>query len=106
MKAEIPDKYGLLYKHDNPTDHRKKLSKKAEIIEVLKDNRWAFHDLLVITPTEYNSIASEIEKLFEVDIPSEEQNVRMREWFKIRTGLKSGLLSVHMKEIDKLLEAK
>jgi len=32
-----------------------------------------------------------------------EQNIRMREWFEKRTGLKNVCLSVHMKKIDKML---
>ena len=33
-----------------------------------------------------------------------EQNKRMREWFKERTGLEDTLLSVHMKQIDVMLK--
>ena len=33
-----------------------------------------------------------------------EQNNRMREWFKSRTGLDSTLLSEHMTEVDRLLD--
>lgn len=32
-----------------------------------------------------------------------EQNLRMREWFRDRTGLETNLLSVHMAEIDRLI---
>lgn len=32
-----------------------------------------------------------------------EQNERMRDWFRQRSGLEDVLLSVHMKEIDRLL---
>jgi len=33
----------------------------------------------------------------------EQQNERMRLWFKNRTGLKTNMLSSHMKKIDKML---
>ena len=34
---------------------------------------------------------------------TEQQNERMRSWFKSRTGLKTDMLSSHMKKIDKML---
>lgn len=33
----------------------------------------------------------------------EDQNTRMREWFKKRTGLESEVLADHMREVDRLL---
>ena len=36
-------------------------------------------------------------------VRSKEQNERMREWFKQRTGLEDALLNEHMKKIEEML---
>ena len=37
------------------------------------------------------------------DLPSKEQNDRIREWFKHRTGLNTNFMNAHMMKIDEML---
>jgi len=50
-------------------------------------------DLLAVMP----SLSDDI-------VRSKEQNERIREWFKQRTGLEDALLCEHMKKIDEMLK--
>lgn len=54
---------------------------------------WQVLDLLAVMP----SLPDDV-------VRSKEQNERMREWFKQRTGLKDALLNEHMKKIDEILK--
>jgi hypothetical protein len=54
---------------------------------------WQVLDLLAVMP----SLPDDI-------VRSKEQNERMREWFKERTGLEDALLNEHMKKIDEMLK--
>ena len=54
---------------------------------------WQVLDLLAVMP----SLPDDI-------VRSKEQNERMIEWFKQRTGLEDALLNEHMKKIDEMLK--
>lgn len=54
---------------------------------------WHVLDLLAVMP----SLPDDV-------VRSKEQNERMREWFKQRTGLEDALLNEHMKKIDEMLK--